>query len=380
MPGYNLEVKEQAVTGIKATEPSEDMNVIGTLELTIANNGIVPTLVIAQVSEFKIGEHVILEDEVSSVGVVTSEGTAEFEFDTTSSDQKFKESIAQACLSETLPVSMLDVSATGRAMLTGAFPPKFIGTIDGKVESCDIETRASTPSELLPPEADIGDGGEVPPPPGEEPPNEDPPDDGGDGPIGNPPPEDDPSDISGPIRVERQETNEWTLENVQEPNVGRVDYEWSFGDGNSVTVPAAEGGETVSHSYTNAGTYRILAQAVALGTGLERNVIGEDELDVEVERGDIDLEPGQIEGPAEPVLGQEAEYSYVDEGEYGISVQRYWSFSDTDENEVGQTITHTFEEAGEQQITCEVREIGGAGTVTLEEDTVTVNVQDNSLF
>ncbi len=170
------------------------------------------------------------------------------------------------------------------------------------------------------------------------------------------------------------------VENVQEPNFGRVDYEWYYGDGESQIVHAAEGGQTTSHSYANAGTYTILAQAVSLGSGLERNVIGEDTLNVEVERGEIDLETGQIEGPAEPVLGQEEEYSYEDEGTYGVSVQRYWSFSDTDENEVGQTITHTFEESGEQTITCEIREINRGGTITLEEDTMTVDVQDNSWF
>jgi hypothetical protein len=336
MPGYNLEIKEQSVSGMKATEPSDKMNVTGTLEIKVANNGLVPTFTLLQISEFKIGEHVVIENKYITVGVLFGESKVQVEFDTSSSDQKFKRSIAQACLSGTLPVSMLDISATGSAGATGAFPPKYIGTINAQVDSCDISTRAKLPSEILPPEADVGDGGEVPPPPGGAP-GDEPPDDGGgggggdNGDIGNPPPEDDRSNISGPVQVERQETNQWTFENVQEPNFGRVDYEWYYGDGESQIVPAAEGGQTTSHSYADAGTYTILAQAVSLGSGLERNVIGEDTLNVEVERGEIDLETGQIEGPAEPVLGQEEEYSYEDEGTYGVSVQRYWSFSDTDE-------------------------------------------------
>ncbi len=54
MPGYNLEIKEQSVSGMKATEPSDKMNVTGTLEIKVANNGLVPTFTLLQISEFKI--------------------------------------------------------------------------------------------------------------------------------------------------------------------------------------------------------------------------------------------------------------------------------------------------------------------------------------
>ncbi|EGQ44222.1 MAG: hypothetical protein J07AB43_02810, partial [Candidatus Nanosalina sp. J07AB43] len=120
MPGYNLEIKEQSVSGMKATEPSDKMNVTGTLEIKVANNGLVPTFTLLQISEFKIGEHVVIENKYITVGVLFGESKVQVEFDTSSSDQKFKRSIAQACLSGTLPVSMLDISATGSAGATGA--------------------------------------------------------------------------------------------------------------------------------------------------------------------------------------------------------------------------------------------------------------------
>ncbi|WP_018256753.1 PKD domain-containing protein [Halomicrobium katesii] len=140
-------------------------------------------------------------------------------------------------------------------------------------------------------------------------------------------------------------------------------YEWDFGDGSTAT------GETVSHTYAEAGEYTV--ELTVTDDGGASAVTSTD-----ITVGSVNEEPTASFSvdPASPAPGEQASFDASESSDPDGSIASYeWAFGD-DSTATGETASHTYAEAGSYSVELTVTDDGGATGAT----TTTVQVGDGS--
>lgn len=139
MPGFNLEIKSQKITEFSAESNGQDVNLDGTLAVTVNNTGVLPVYTRLTVSEFTVGDEAVLESQGATGGVVTGEKDIEVPFEGTSSGSGFRSTLEDACVSGNLTNITLKTKAFGAVKLSPGDTSE-TSKLDIENQSCNIST------------------------------------------------------------------------------------------------------------------------------------------------------------------------------------------------------------------------------------------------
>jgi chitodextrinase len=151
------------------------------------------------------------------------------------------------------------------------------------------------------------------------------------------------------------------------PGQGRNTLRWDFGDGGSVTTTEL----TVSHVYTEAGTYVVTLSVVES----DETIDPQDATTITVtQRPNAAPSASFTFTPSSPVAGEQVSFAGGSDPD-GDSVTRLWDFGDGT-TDTGPAPSHAYVSAGEYTVTLTVTDSHGASTQTFQSVTVQARPRD----
>ena len=154
MPGFNLEIKSQKISEFSAESNGQDVNLDGTLAITVNNTGVLPVYTRLTVSEFTVGDEAVLESQGATGGVVTGEKDIEVPFEGTSSSSSFRSTVEDACVSGSLSNITLKTKAFGAVKLSPGDTVEAT-SLDIDSQSCNIDSGTGGGTAPVEGEADV---------------------------------------------------------------------------------------------------------------------------------------------------------------------------------------------------------------------------------